>query len=59
MITGAYIPTRVTGHTEKGKIDMIAFVINKHHFWFILFSVSHVLLFFIALFFTAFFPQLQ
>ena len=32
MITGAYIPTRVTGHTEKGKIDMIAFVINKHHF---------------------------
>ena len=32
MITGAYVPTKVTGHTEKGKIDMIAFVINKNHF---------------------------
>ena len=32
MITGAYVPTKVTGHTIHGKIDMIAFVINKNHF---------------------------
>ena len=29
MITGAYIPKILKGYTVKGKIDMIAFVINK------------------------------
>ena len=31
MITGAYIPKILKGHTIKGKINMIAFVINKSH----------------------------
>lgn len=31
MITGAYIPKILKGHTVKGKINMIAFVINKSH----------------------------
>ena len=31
MIMGAYIPKLVSGYTEEGKIDMIAFVINKNH----------------------------
>ena len=31
MITGAYIPTKLTGYTSGGKLDMIAFVINKKH----------------------------
>ena len=31
MITGAYIPKILKGYTLKGKIDMIAFVINKSH----------------------------
>ena len=31
MITGAYIPKILKGYTVKGKINMIAFVINKSH----------------------------
>ena len=31
MIMGAYIPKLISGYTEEGKIDMIAFVINKNH----------------------------
>ena len=31
MITGAYIPKMLKGHTVKGRINMIAFVINRNH----------------------------
>ena len=31
MITGAYIPKILKGYSEKGKINMIVFVINKSH----------------------------
>ena len=31
MITGAYKPKNIIGYTNKGKIQMIAFVINKKH----------------------------
>jgi len=31
MITGAYKPVKLLGHTEKGNIEMIVFVINKNH----------------------------
>ncbi len=31
MITGAYKPVKVFGHTKKGNIEMIVFVINKSH----------------------------
>ena len=31
MITGAYIPKILKGHSAKGKINMIVFVINKSH----------------------------
>ena len=31
MITGAYIPKMLKGHTVKGRINMIAFVINRSH----------------------------
>ena len=31
MIMGAYVPKMITGHTKEGKINMIAFIINKNH----------------------------
>lgn len=31
MITGAYIPKIISGYSEEGKIEMIAFTINKKH----------------------------
>ena len=31
MIMGAYVPKMIKGYTEEGKINMIAFVINKNH----------------------------
>ena len=31
MIMGAYIPKIISGYSEEGKIDMIAFTINKKH----------------------------
>jgi len=31
MIMGAYVPKMITGRTKEGKINMIAFIINKNH----------------------------
>ena len=31
MITGAYEPKLIKGYTDKGKVEMIAFIINKMH----------------------------